>query len=82
MKQLVNFRFNQDVLLSLKALEDMLHQSKTQIVEEAILRYADEKKLRRSKLLALAGSMSDEEAVAMLGAIRESKTRKEIPELR
>lgn len=78
MKQLVNFRFDQDVLSSLKALEGMLHQSKTQIVEEAILRYADEKKVRRSKLLALAGSLSNDEANTMLKVIHESKNRKEM----
>ena len=61
MKQLIKFRFDPRVIISLEMLSQHLHYSKTQIVEEAILRYAEEKQLRQSALLSLAGSIPDDE---------------------
>jgi hypothetical protein len=77
MKQLINFRFDPRTIASLEALAKQLHYSKTRIVEEAILHYAEEKQIRRSGLFSLAGSIPDDEADSMLEAIRDSKNRKE-----
>jgi hypothetical protein len=79
MKQLMNFRFDPQVIASLEALAEHLHCSKTRIVEEAILRYAEKKQIQRSGLFSLAGSIPNDEADSMLEAIRNSKNRKEFP---
>ena len=80
MKQAMNFRLNPHTLNALRALEHLLHLTKTKIVEDAILRYAEEKNCRRSQFFSLAGSLSDEEADDLLRSIQQSKTRKELTE--
>jgi hypothetical protein len=79
MKQLINFRFDARVLASLEVLAQHLQCSKTRIVEEAILRYAEEKQLKRSGLFSLAGSIPENDADDILNTIRDSKNRKEFP---
>ena len=78
MKQLVNSGFDQRTLASLVALEALLHRSKTRIVEEAILEYAEKKQVRRGGLFALAGSLSESDADLMLSVIQQGKNRKEL----
>jgi len=80
MKQAVNFRFDPRVIIALNALEADLHYSKTQIVEEAILHFAEKNKIRRSGLFSLAGCLSEADGEDMLAAIKKSKNRKEGPE--
>ena len=80
MKQLVNFRFDPRVIASLNALEQDLHYSRTRIVEEAILYFAEKNQIRRGGLFSLAGSISEDDTDAMLNAIKKSKNRKELIE--
>ncbi|MCX7122967.1 MAG: hypothetical protein NTV32_04770 [Gammaproteobacteria bacterium] len=59
----------------------LLHRSKTRIVEEAILDYAEKNQVRRGGLFSLAGSLSESDADLMLSIVQQGKTRKELAEI-
>ncbi len=79
MKQAVNFRLNQQSILTLVELANTLNLSRTEIVERALMRYY-ERKLRKklSPLLSLAGSIGDNDTKSMLSSIRKDKVNKSV----
>jgi len=77
MKQAVNFRLNQQSILTLVELANILNLTRTEIIERALMRYYERKlKKKLSPLLSLAGSIRDDDAESMLSCIRKDKVNK------
>ena len=77
MKQAVNFRLSQQSILTLTTLANTLDLTRTQIIERALLRYYERKlKQKPSPLLALAGSINDDDTKSMLKCIKNDRVNK------
>ena len=78
MKQVCNFRLNEQTISVLGVLQKRLHCSKTAIVERAIQTFARKKMPRHHKLFTFAGILSECEGDAMLNLIKTEKHNKEM----
>lgn len=77
MKQAMNFRLSTQVISVLLVLENNLHLSKTKIVENALLAYAN-KLPTQQPLLKHAGVMSETNAEDILKTVRTNKHNKKV----
>jgi len=78
MRKAISFRFKKNTLVILARLEQKLHTTKTDVVEQALTFYADKKLKSDNPLMKYAGAFSDEEADAMLMEIKRSRRNKTI----
>tara|TARA_R110000868_G_scaffold10639_3_gene51586 strand:- start:2954 stop:3187 length:234 start_codon:yes stop_codon:yes gene_type:complete len=76
MRRSVNFRFTPQTIHSLNHTSEMLHTSKTQVVEAAIKAYEIKAcKKQSSKLAAFSGCISDDIADVMLNSLNDKNTK-------
>lgn len=78
MKKAVNFRLKPETLVLLTMLEQKLHISKTEIVQQALDFYAKKELSNKNDILSYAGVLSEHESVQMLELIKSSKYNKTI----
>lgn len=76
MKSPTNFRLEEATLALLAQLAKQLHTTRTDIVEQAIAKYASLKIAKHNRLMALAGSFEEETADSMLNEIKQSRRNK------
>ncbi len=78
MKQSVNFRLNSQSITKLLLLQEVLHASKTAILERAIAFYAKNKLSKQNSIMEYAGILNEKEASSMIDVINSSKHNKEL----
>ncbi|MBI5447858.1 MAG: hypothetical protein HY939_03925 [Gammaproteobacteria bacterium] len=78
MKHALNFRLNEQTVVSLSILQKKLHCSKTAIIERAVQAYVKQVLPRQQKLLAFSGVLNEHDANSMLELIDASKNNKEM----
>ncbi len=77
MKQAMNFRLSPKSVMTLTTLAENLHMTRTEVIEHALMRYYEGKLHQKaSPLLSLFGSISDNDAKAMLKSIKEGRVNK------
>lgn len=77
MKQAMNFRLSAQSVLTLTALAEDLHITRTEVIEQAIMRLYEKKRHQKpSPLLSLFGSISDDDAESMLKSLKEDRRNK------
>lgn len=76
MRHAMNFRFKPDTIVTLQQLEELLHISKTAVLEEALRLYAKKKLAVTQTLLQFAGKISKKDSNDMLKSIKSSRKNK------
>lgn len=73
----MNFRLSPESVLTLTALAEDLHVTRTEVIEQALMRlYEKRRRQKPSPLLSLFGSISDDDAQAILKSIKADKRTK------
>ena len=75
MKQPINFRLSKPAIFILFSLAKLLHISKTKVIEEALVNYAEKNMLSNSVLLKYAGILKKEDAEEMLQSISDKHNK-------
>ena len=78
MKRAVNIRLDEQVIYVLNQLTKELKTTKTEVIERAIELFSKENKIKQNTLLQFAGTIKVSEADAMLEAIQEDKSSKDV----
>ena len=78
MKRAVNIRLDEQVIYVLNQLTKELKTTKTEVIERAIELFSKENKIKQNTLLQFAGTIKASEADAMLEAIQEDKSSKDV----
>ncbi len=76
MKQVMNFRLNQQAVSILLTLKKTTGASHTQIIEEALLCYAKKNLSAQHPLASLSGKLSEKDAKKMLFSIKTNRHNK------
>ncbi len=77
MKHAMNFRLSAQSVLTLTALAEDLHVTKTEVIEQALMRLYEKRRHQKpSPLLSLFGSINDEDAKSILNSIKEDRRNK------
>jgi hypothetical protein len=71
MKQPTNFRLSKQAIFVLFSLAKLLHISKTKVIEQALLNYAEKNMPTKSILLKYAGVLKKEDAEEILQYISD-----------
>ena len=78
MKRAVNIRLDEQAIYVLNQLTQELKTTKTEVIERAIELFSKENKIKQNTLLQFAGTIKASEADAMLEAIQEDKSSKDV----